>query len=217
VNLETILHRKISFKDLESVQSSLVERSRKDSAQGFVLISEPSPTFSCGVSGKPNEVLFSDSQRAEFGIDSFKVRRGGKWTYHGPGQILLYPILNLKNLGLGTKNSETFMTLITEATLNFLKTIKIPAIVRREPYGIYVGDAKLVSFGLGISRGITMHGTALYVEDQRAFFNGIIPCGVATALISLRELGVSESWETLAKQWAFEVEKAFNLTKKLLT
>lgn len=104
----------------------------------------------------------------------FQINRGGFATWHGPGQLVLYPLLHLQRRGLGTKS---FVSILEEALLQTLREYGVQA-VRREKYpGIWWQGKKLASLGLEIKKGISMHGCAININNNLQGFQEIIPCG----------------------------------------
>jgi lipoyl(octanoyl) transferase len=212
-------HRQIEWSSLEERQDELVQKIRPGEA--FLLFSEPQPTFTCGRSGLPHDLFWQEDELKKRGIQTAKVSRGGKWTFHGPGQVLLYPIVRLEDLGLSSKGSRVFVDTFRDCFLSFLNRAGVPAGVptsgQNLPYGIYVKEKKVASFGLDFRGGVSTHGCALYLKKQGAFFSGINPCGSReTPISSLEELGYFLSWEDSVSQLISHVKKSFNLKEKPL-
>jgi lipoyl(octanoyl) transferase len=131
---------------------------------------EHPPTFTQGMAGKAEHVL-SAGDIPVVGID-----RGGQVTYHGPGQLVVYPLLDLRRLGLGVRD---LVTAIEHAIIAYVAGFGIEAIARRDAPGVYVGGAKLAALGLRIRRGCSYHGLALNVQMDLAPYERINPCGYA--------------------------------------
>ncbi len=196
---EVLIRRAVSFQELENLQNELVLKVSQNPSLGFLVVSEPTSTFTCGRSGTDSELLWSKEKLAEKKADVFKVSRGGKWTYHGPGQILLYPIASLAALGYSSKSAKLFVDNFRETVSTVLKKSGIEHEKGEEPYGLFSKNRKLVSFGLNFRQGISTHGMALYHSGQDDFFTGINPCGhPGQECISLEELGSFHSWGDMA-------------------
>lgn len=153
-----------------------------------LLFVEHNPVYTIGKNGSDNHVIASDSFLRRRGIEVVEVDRGGDVTYHGPGQLVGYPIFDLKD---HQKSVSWFMRQMEQVFIDLLSEWQIES--RREDgyTGVWVGQEKLVALGVRISRWVTMHGFALNVNNDLEDFGGIIPCGIfhkgVTALNKLLE------------------------------
>ncbi len=129
---------------------------------------EHDPVFTLGQAGKPEHVL------AAGGIPVLQVDRGGQVTYHGPGQIVAYPLVDLRRLGLGVRE---LVCRIEQAVIDLLAGYGIAATRRGGAPGIYVGGAKVMALGLRVRRGCSFHGLALNVAMDLEPYRRINPCG----------------------------------------
>jgi lipoyl(octanoyl) transferase len=151
---------------------------------------EHAPVFTVGLNGKPEHLL------APGGIDVVKVDRGGQVTYHGPGQIVLYLLIDLRRRGLGVR---ALVSLMEQAVIELLAGYGIQSVARQDAPGVYVDDAKIASLGLRVRRGCSYHGLALNVDLDLAPFQRINPCGYpGLAVTRLRDLGVNDSCADIA-------------------
>ena len=123
----------------------------------------------------PREVLTRD------GIDVFHTNRGGSITYHGPGQLIGYPVVNLKAKGLGVRQ---YMWSLEEVIIRLLHTIGIQGHRVADHGGVWVGDKKICSVGVNVSRHISTHGFALNVSNDLCYFRYIRPCGLASEVMT---------------------------------
>jgi len=142
---------------------------------------EHTPVFTLGQAGKPEHVLNAGN------IPVLHVDRGGQVTYHGPGQIVLYPLLDLRRLGIGVRD---YVSYIEQALIDTLEHWNI--IGQRHPGapGVYVGGAKIAALGIRIRRGCSFHGLALNVAMDLEPFSRINPCGYANLPVTqLTDLG----------------------------
>src|SRR5579875_685147 len=128
------------------------------------------PVFTLGQAGKPEHVL------APGDIPVIHVDRGGQVTYHGPGQIVAYPLLDLRRLGIGVRE---LVHRIEQAVIDTLAEWNIAAARREGAPGVYVADAKIAALGLRVRRGCTFHGLAFNVAMDLEPFRRINPCGYA--------------------------------------
>lgn len=142
---------------------------------------EHPPTFTQGMAGKAEHLL------APGDIPVVQIDRGGQVTYHGPGQLVVYPLLDLRRLGFGVRD---LVTAIEQSIIDYVATFGIEAEARRDAPGVYVGGAKLAALGLRIRRGCSYHGLALNVAMDLAPYARINPCGYSgMAVTQLSALG----------------------------
>ncbi len=152
---------------------------------------EHPPVYTLGMNADASHVL------APGAIPVVAIDRGGQVTYHGPGQLVVYPLLDLKRLRLGVRD---LVTALERAVVALAAEYGIAAAPRREAPGVYVAGAKLASLGLRIRRGCSYHGLALNVAMDLEPFARINPCGFAgLAVTDLATLGVASSAERAAR------------------
>jgi lipoyl(octanoyl) transferase len=211
------IERRISWTDLERLQGESVRDVDGERTRAHLICSEPLPTFTAGISARAEDVLWSHETQTQRGVTRYPARRGGQWTYHGPGQIVLFPIVRLDAFGYHRRAVHRFMGDLRAWVADYLNTLNLVTELRDRPFGIYVNQKKLVSFGMAVQRGISSQGLALYHSDQSDYFQGIRPCGVSTGSVtSLGELGVRHSWDTVAFQIIETVKKGLKIKKKSL-
>lgn len=126
------------------------------------------PVFTQGMAGKPEHILNSTN------IPIVQTDRGGQVTYHGPGQLIAYPLIDLRRLKVGVKK---FVSLLEHTIVDLLADYGITATMREDAPGVYVNSGKICSIGLKISRGCSYHGIALNVDMDLKPFSQINPCG----------------------------------------
>jgi lipoyl(octanoyl) transferase len=142
---------------------------------------EHPPVYTQGMNGDPAHVLTTPE------IPLLQIDRGGQITYHGPGQLVVYLLLDIRRMQLGVR--DLVVTLET-AVVDYAARYGIVAVGRRDAPGVYVEERKLASLGLRIRRGCSYHGLALNVNMDLAPFDGINPCGFAGLRVTqLAELG----------------------------
>lgn len=165
---------------------------RRDAATPDELwLLEHDAVYTLGLAGDPRHLL------NPAGIPVVKTDRGGQVTWHGPGQLVAYVLLDMKRRGLGPRE---LVRLLEEAVIRTLAREGITAARRPGAPGVYVGPAKIASLGLRIRRGCSYHGLALNVAPDLAAFRGINPCGYeGLAVTSLAALGVSRSMPAIAE------------------
>ncbi len=132
----------------------------------------------------------------DLGIPFYRVSRGGLLTYHGPGQLVLYPIIKLSPYRLTIRR---YVHLLEEVVIRTLSTFAIPSSRREGLPGVWVEGRKIASLGIGVRRGVTYHGVALNVFTDLSYFRIIEPCGLkGDVMTSMRELGVETSLKEVA-------------------
>jgi lipoyl(octanoyl) transferase len=144
--------------------------SRNESTQDQFWLVEHDPVFTQGQAGKPEHLLMPGD------IPVVQTDRGGQVTYHGPGQVVLYPLLDVRRTRLGVRD---LVSALENAVITVLAESNVEARARPDAPGVYVGEAKIASLGLRIRRGASYHGVALNVDADLAPFQRINPCGYA--------------------------------------
>jgi lipoyl(octanoyl) transferase len=147
-------------------------------------------TYTQGLNGKPEHLLNSA------GIPVIQIDRGGQVTYHGPGQWVIYLLLDIRRLGVGVRE---LVSRIERSVIALLREFDIEAVARSDAPGVYVDGAKIAALGLKIKRGYCYHGLSLNVAMDLTPFQGINPCGYQGLRITdLQQLGVTLSPEEIA-------------------
>ena len=164
---------------------------------------EHDPVFTLGQAGKPEHVLAAGD------IPVVQVDRGGQVTYHGPGQLVVYPLLDLPRLKIGVRD---YVCRIEQAIIDTLSDWNIEAVRRDGAPGVYVGDAKIAALGIRVRRGRTFHGLAFNVAMDLEPFHRINPCGYAgLQVISLGDLGGPSSVDRVAPELLAHLAAQFGL------
>ena len=158
----------------------LQQRVAQARAEGFipdvVLLLQHPPVFTVGRFRGEKDIIVPPEVLTQNGIDVFHTNRGGSITYHGPGQLVSYPVLNLKENGLGVRE---YIGRLEEVIIKLLLTLGIQGHrVAEYPGGVWVGDKKICSVGIHVSHYITRHGLALNVNTDLQYFEYINPCGI---------------------------------------
>ncbi|MGO3126903.1 MAG: lipoyl(octanoyl) transferase LipB [Luteimonas sp.] len=165
---------------------------------------EHDPVFTLGQAGKPEHVL------APGDIPVVQVDRGGQVTYHGPGQLVVYPLLNLPRLKIGVRE---YVCKIEQSIIDTLGDWNIEAIRRDGAPGVYVNDAKIAALGIRVRRGCTFHGLAFNVAMDLEPFQRINPCGYeGLQVVSLSDLGGPSSPDAVAPMLLENLAAQFGLS-----
>lgn len=210
-SIESLIYRNIPWAKLETTQQELIKTLQHFPQKRYLLFSEPLPTFTFGRNSKETDLLWNPSQLNEKGISVASVSRGGKWTYHGPGQILIYPIGTLTAWGFSSKGAKPFVEQLRSCIAEALQKLGLTTHSKDDPYGLFVNDYKITSFGMSFENGISSHGAALYVTPQKEFA-GIVPCGFqSTPFTCLTDHLPEVSWLDAATEVLHSVKKGFKL------
>ena len=161
------------------LQREAAARAAKGGAETLLLL-EHEPVFTLGRNASAADVLFTPERRRELGIELVEADRGGKVTYHGPGQLVGYPILNLDP---DRRDVRRYVRDLEEVLLRTLSDFGVSAArsaARERVSSVWVANDKIAAIGVHISRWITTHGFALNVtEEPLPYFRGIVPCGIS--------------------------------------
>ncbi len=175
-----------------AMQGFTAERG-EDTPDELWLVQHP-PVFTMGLNAKAEHLL------APGAIPVVNVDRGGQVTYHGPGQIVLYPLLDLNRLRIGVRELVRAME---QAVIDLLAARGIAAEGRTDAPGVYVGEAKIAALGLRVKRGRSYHGLALNVDLDLEPFSRINPCGYAGMPVTrTRDLGIADGPDALGEALA---------------
>lgn len=162
-------------------------------AQEVIAMTEHMPVYTLGFHGNENNLLVSTRDLQGSDIDCIRIERGGDITYHGPGQLVVYPIINLRKHGLGVK---AYVELLENSVIELLEGYGLHAAGNRDAIGVWFDwgteDArKICAIGVKVSHAVTMHGLALNVNTDLSAFAKINPCGFADKGVTsiARELG----------------------------
>src|SRR5690348_226177 len=169
---------------------------------------EHDPVFTLGQAGRMEHVL------APGDIPVIPVDRGGQVTYHGPGQIVAYPLLDLRRLGIGVRD---LVCRIEQAIINTLAHWNIEAVRREGAPGVYVNDAKIAALGLRVRRGCTFHGLAFNINMDLEPFRRINPCGYQGLQVTqVVDLGGTSSLRQVEDVLVTELSRQFGLDASIV-
>jgi lipoyl(octanoyl) transferase len=201
----------INYPDALTIQKELVEKRKRGLIPDQLLIVEHPHVITVGRNGHLNNLLASEQVLSRAGIAFHHSDRGGDITYHGPGQIVGYPIFDLREW---KRDVVAYVRAIEQALIDALHTFDIEGERVSGSTGVWVNGKKLAAIGVHISRWVTSHGFALNHTTDLSYFQYIVPCGLTKPVTSMRELGVHASREVVTA----EVARAFSLRfERLLT
>jgi len=181
------------------LQKQLVEevKTATDERAWLLLVEHDPPVITLGRRGKAEDILLPREELEKRGIEVFESSRGGEVTYHGPGQVVGYPIIHLDRRD---RNVRGHVRNLEEVIIRLLRCYDIDA-GRREKYtGVWVGEEKVAAIGVAVHRWVSYHGFALNVSTDLSHFDFIVPCGI-------REMGVTSMSRLLGRDVTTEEVK----------
>jgi lipoyl(octanoyl) transferase len=172
------LGRDAGYGEVLALQERLHAQRAAGEIPDTVLLLEHRPVYTLGRSASEGNILYSEEALRQAGIERAVTTRGGDVTYHGPGQLVGYPIIHLGEAGLRVLE---YVTALEETLIRAVATYGLAA--GRDPRnrGVWVGDSKLAALGIRVSRQVTMHGFALNVTTHLEDYRGIVACGLRDA------------------------------------
>jgi len=176
-------YRTLSYSDLGLIdyqkawdlQHEIFNKRLSNEVSDTLLFLEHPNTYTLGKSSNKANLLFSDLELQQKKIAIYNIDRGGDITYHGPGQIVGYPIINLS---LWKEDTHKYLRALEEVIIQTLLEFGVNSERNKEHTGVWVGNNKICAIGIKVTRWITMHGFALNINTNMDYFNGIIPCGI---------------------------------------
>ena len=173
---------RVPYRSALAFQRRAVEARASGRAPDVLYFVEHDPVITVGRAGKDSSLRLSAAEYELHGVEVVAVERGGDATYHGPGQLVGYPVMALDNLPCG-RDLHRFLRDLEEGLIRALASFSITA-ERRPPYtGVWVGSQKIAAIGVAVRRWVTFHGFALNIDPNLSHFDWIHPCGI-------RHLGV---------------------------
>ena len=187
---------RLGYQEAWDIQRALVEARHDSRIDDSLLLLEHPPTYTVGRRTEASHLLLPREQLEELGAAVIDVDRGGQATYHGPGQLVGYPIVSLRGWG----GPLQYVRALEEVLIGTLAHFGVQAGRKDGLTGVWVGARKIAAIGVKISRGVTSHGFALNVTTDLSWFDHIIPCGINDREITSLErvLGRSVSLEEVA-------------------
>lgn len=185
---------RVHYKQALDLQLAILNNIKCRKARDTLLLLEHPPTFTIGRVGRTENLLKNQEELAKKGIHFEIVGRGGDITYHGPGQLVGYPIMDLSHY---KQDVHLFLRNTEEMIIDALSNFNIAAERKRGYTGVWVRDEKIASIGIGVKKWITYHGFALNVNTDLSYFDMIVPCGIPDVRITSikKELGNREDIE----------------------
>jgi lipoate-protein ligase B len=163
------------YREAWDIQKKLVTLRSEKRIPDCLIFTEHEPVITMGRATSPMNLLCSRDYLSERGIDLFEVERGGDITFHGPGQLIAYPIIDLTERD---RDLHKYLRDLESLVISTLADLDIKADIKKGMTGVWVNDSKLAAIGVAVSRWITYHGLALNVNTDLDYFKLINPCGI---------------------------------------
>ena len=199
------------YREVWDLQAAMVSRMREGHEDDTLLLLEHPHVFTMGKAARPEHVLWSEDERRSRGVDVVWVDRGGEATYHGPGQLVGYPILDLARLGITIRD---YIARLEASLIAYLDELGIRSEAGASGLtGVWSDGMKLAAIGIKLNRSVVSHGFALNLTADLEYFEGIIPCGHAdlrpTSVEALT--GARVDTESAARAYAPHFAEAFGV------
>jgi len=197
------------YKQVWDLQLALHSRIIAGNQPPTLLLLEHKPVITVGRHGDTSNVYLSENELAAKGVELHRIERGGDVTFHGPGQLIGYPLLNLKIPGLSVSE---YLRRLEESLIVLLSRYSLET--KREPgfTGVWHQSGKIASIGIAVKRWITFHGFALNVTTDLSYFKLINPCGLSRPVTSIQQLtGLSPDCRQVAQEYLSAFRKAFGV------
>jgi lipoyl(octanoyl) transferase len=198
--------------DAYALQQEIADRRKRGEIADQLLLVEHPHVVTMGRNGHMENVIAGEEVLARAGIDFHHTNRGGDVTYHGPGQLVGYPILDLNEW---KRDVHAYVRAVEEVIIRTLGAFGLEGVRVPGATGVWVNGAKVCAIGVHISRWVTSHGFALNVDTDLQYFQYIIPCGLTLPVTSMRALGVAAGMnevkpalrQQFAQVFGYETEK----------
>ncbi len=191
-----------------ALQEELVARKIAGDIDDYLLVLEHEPVYTLGRGADARDLLGADEL---LGVPVFRVSRGGGVTFHGPGQLVAYPIVTLSH---GGRDVHRYVRMLEGVLIGVCADFGVAAVRRASLTGVWVGEAKIASIGVGVRRWTTFHGIALNVSTDLSFFAQIVPCRMPDVrMTSLElELGAAPPMADVRASFISQFRAAFRYT-----
>jgi len=198
---------RIGYGPALELQQELIAGRKAGTSPDHLLLLEHPHVITLGRNGRQENLLASPIIMERAGIEYFPTDRGGDVTYHGPGQLVAYPIIDLREW---KRDVGAFVRAIEQTIIDTLADYGIEAGRIPKLTGVWVGDRKVAAIGVHISRWVTSHGLALNVNTDMSYFQYIVPCGLTKPVTSMEQLGVRVKLEEVSRCLATHFGRNFD-------
>lgn len=196
------------YQEVHKLQKELLKRRYQGEIPDTLILTQHPPVFTIGRSGSRKNILASEEELKKEGIKVYEIERGGDITYHGPGQIVGYPIIDLH---LYKKDIHLYLRKLEEVLIKLLGQFRIAGERIEGMTGVWVKNKKIASIGVGVSKWVTYHGFCLNIDPNMKHFAMINPCGLGKPVTSMKEElnGRLPPRELIEKRLVDSFEKVF--------
>jgi lipoyl(octanoyl) transferase len=200
----------LPYAEALELQIRLRDARQSDDIPDTLLLLEHPPVYTRGRRTEPHDLPMGEDWYRAQGIEVHDSDRGGRVTYHGPGQLVGYPIMSIADV-------PEYVHTMERAVIAALADEGIEARVREGLTGIWAGDAKIGSIGVHVSRGVTTHGFAVNVDNDLQPFDWIVPCGIDGVRMTsvLKETGRTEAMSCFRKRTAYRFAQAYGMRQRI--
>jgi lipoate-protein ligase B len=200
----------IGYSQCLSLQFELLAERQADAIPNTILLVEHPPVITLGARKSENKLLADEKTLTAKGIEIVTIGRGGGTTAHNPGQLVIYPIVKLKTLGLDVPE---FVRKVEQLGLELLDSLGVIAHRQKGLPGLWVGKEKIASVGIQIKKWVTMHGIAVNICNDLSIFDAIVPCGLddITMTSAQKQTGKTYRMKELKKNAAVLCKQLFNI------
>ena len=194
----------VPYEGAWDIQLRIHQEVAEDGGPDTLLLLEHPHVYTLGRRGQERDILVDSAELVRLGVEVHHTDRGGEVTYHGPGQLIGYPILNLHRWGSGPLK---YVRALERTLIETLAEFGVSAESEGRPTGVWVEDRKIAAIGVKVSRRVTTHGFALNVCPDLSYFDHIVPCGMPDARVTSlslelgREVAVSEVSSVLVERF----------------
>jgi lipoate-protein ligase B len=204
------------YEECYRTQREMVARRKLGEIEDTLILAEHNSVFTIGRTGARKNLLVDEGYLRQKGIKVLDVDRGGDITFHGPGQLVVYPIIELKEKW---RDLHKYMRSLEEVAIKFLERYSLRAERMPDRTGVWVSGKKVVSIGIGVTNWVTYHGLSVNIKPDLGFFDMIYPCGLRGArMASIEGLsGIGLSMEEAKKDILSDFDKVFNCGKKFFS
>lgn len=187
--------------------ASLADSSHEKAAFDSLLLVQHPPTYTLGTGSTPSNILFDPNDPQNAPAELFKTERGGEATWHGPGQLVAYPVLDLRHY---KQDLHWYLRALEEVVIRTLAPLGVRGGREEGLTGVWVEGRKVAAVGVKVKRWITMHGVALNIDPPMEYFRHIVPCGIGDRPVG----SLQEAWERQGKTGKLQVQDVTPLMVK---
>ncbi len=200
----------LDYQEAWDMQKELHQARVENKIQDVLILTEHPHTYTIGKAGGEDHLVADEKELKRKGITVYRIDRGGDITYHGPGQIVGYPILDLHNYYLDV---HRFLRDLEEVIIQTLAEFQIQADRLKGLTGVWVNGAKIAAIGVKTSRWVTMHGFAFNVNSDLSYYDEIVPCGITDKPVTsmAKIFGFEQNYQEIQNHIHRKFEQVFNL------